>query len=108
MATITKPNTFTAGNTVLAAEHNNNFDTIYDDYNGNITNANIASGAAIVDTKLAQITTASKVSNTALVVSGQVTGDLLYYNGTNWTRLPVGTGNQTLKTNSSGTNIEWA
>ena len=49
MATITKPNTFSAGETIIAAEHNANFDTIYNDYNGNITNANVASGAAIAD-----------------------------------------------------------
>ena len=66
MAAIVKPNTFTAGATIIASEHNSNFDTIYNDYNSNITNANIASGAAIVDTKLAQITTASKVSGAAI------------------------------------------
>lgn len=107
MAIISKPFTFTNGNIVQASEHNSNFDTIYNDYNGNITNANIASNAAIVDTKLAAITTAGKVSNTALSISGQATGDLLYYNGSAWTRLAVGTGNQTLKVNSSGTNIQW-
>lgn len=66
MATISKPNTFTAGTVIVASEHNSNFDTIYNDYNGNITNANIASGAAIADTKLAQISTASKVTGDAL------------------------------------------
>ena len=66
MATIVKPNTFSAGALILAAEHNSNFDTIYNDYNGNITNANISASAGIVDTKLAQITTASKVSGAAL------------------------------------------
>ena len=52
MAIITKPNTFTAGATIIAAEHNSNFDTVYNDYNGNITNANVASGAAIGNAKL--------------------------------------------------------
>lgn len=69
MATISKPNTFSAGGTIVASEHNDNYDTIYNDYNGNITNANISGSAAIVDTKLAQITTASKVSLSALVTS---------------------------------------
>lgn len=66
MALINKPFTFTAGATIVASEHNSNADTIYNDYNGNITNANVAAAAAIVDTKLAQITTASKVSGAAL------------------------------------------
>jgi len=66
MALITKPNTFTQGATIVAAEHNSNDDTIYNAFNGNISNANISGSAAIVDTKLAQITTASKVSTTAI------------------------------------------
>jgi len=66
MSLINKPNTFTVGATIIASEHNSNFDTIYNDYNGNITNDNIAAGAGIVDTKLAQITTAGKVDVSAL------------------------------------------
>jgi len=62
MSLISKSYTFTTGATIVAAEHNSNFDTLYNDYDGNVTNANIASGAAIADTKLGQITTAGKVS----------------------------------------------
>jgi len=66
MATITKPNTFVSGTTILAAAHNSNFDTIYNDYNGNITNANLSGSAGIIDANLAQITTANKVASTAI------------------------------------------
>src|SRR3990167_5721731 len=52
MASITKPNTFTAGTIIVASEHNANFDTIYNDYNGNITNANVSSSAGIANSKL--------------------------------------------------------
>lgn len=52
MAIIVKNNTFSAGATIVASEHNANFDTIYADYNGNITNANIAAGAAIGMSKI--------------------------------------------------------
>ena len=52
MATITKPNTFTASTTIRAAQVNANFDTIYNDYNGGITNANIKADAAIAGSKL--------------------------------------------------------
>ena len=51
-ATITKPNTFTTGATIVASQFNDNFDTIYNDYNGNITNANIAAAAAVANSKL--------------------------------------------------------
>lgn len=66
MSLITKPVTFSNGGTIYAADHNSNNDTIYSDYNGNITNSNISASASITDSKLAQITTASKVSGTAL------------------------------------------
>lgn len=52
MGLISKSFTFSAGATIIASEHNDNFDTIYNDYNGNITNANIASNASIANTKL--------------------------------------------------------
>jgi len=52
MALVTKTYTFASGETVKSAEVNLNFDTLYNDHNGNITNANIAAGAAIVGSKL--------------------------------------------------------
>lgn len=52
MALIVKPYTFTAGTTILSAEVNSSYDTIYSDYNGNITDANIAAGAAISTSKI--------------------------------------------------------
>lgn len=88
MALINIPFTFSAGAVIVASQHNSDFSTIYSDYNGNIDNTNIAtsaaiaysklnlansivnadinSSAAIVDTKLAQITTAGKVSGAAI------------------------------------------
>ena len=44
---------FSVGNTIIAAQHNLNNSVIYNDYNGNIQDANIASNAAIEYTKLA-------------------------------------------------------
>lgn len=52
MALIDKSFTFSNGAVISAAEHNTNFNTIYNDYNGNITDANIAAGALIGLTKL--------------------------------------------------------
>lgn len=52
MALVSKPYTFSAGATIIAAEHNSNFDILYSDYNGNIQNVNIASNAGIVYSKL--------------------------------------------------------
>jgi hypothetical protein len=66
MAQITKPNTFTAGTTVVSAQVNSNFDTIYSEFNGNIDNNNIKAGAAIDDSKLATISTSGKVATSAI------------------------------------------
>lgn len=40
-------------------------------------------------------------------VNGQTQGDILYFNGTNWVRLPKGSAGQTLKINSGATAPEW-
>lgn len=66
MAIIIKPSTFSAGTTILSAQVNANFDTIFSDYNGNIDSTNLDPAANIPDTMLAQITTGSKVSGAAL------------------------------------------
>jgi len=68
MGIITKLYTFTAGATIIASEHNSNFDIVYNEINGNLDNTNLKANAAIADSKLAQITTAGKVSGTALIL----------------------------------------
>lgn len=53
MATISRPaGNAVTGQTITATLYNNDLNTIYNDYNGNITNANIASAAAIADSKI--------------------------------------------------------
>jgi hypothetical protein len=66
MAIIALPNLLTDGTLAVGSQVYGNDNAIVTDYNGNITNANISASASIADTKLAQITTAGKVSGTAL------------------------------------------
>jgi microcystin-dependent protein len=66
MAIISSPITFSSGEVITASDHNTNYSNIYTEFNGNIDNANIKALAGIVDSKLAQITTASKVSGAAI------------------------------------------
>lgn len=68
MSIIIKTYTFSAGATIIAAEHNSNFDQLFNEINGNIDNNNIKLNASIVDSKLAQITSASKVSGAAITL----------------------------------------
>ena len=70
MGTITKNNTFSTGATILAAEHNENYDTIYNEFNGSIDDANIKATANIASSKLATITSAGKVSGASLTLLG--------------------------------------
>jgi len=70
MALIVKPNTFSSGAVITASEHNENDDTIYNDYNGNITNVNISGSAAIANTKLAA---PNSFFTIALTADGQFT-----------------------------------
>ena len=52
MALITKTTTFSAGTTARSGEVNTNFDTIYNEFNGSIDNANIKAAASIATSKL--------------------------------------------------------
>lgn len=84
MATIVKPYTFAAGALIIASEHNDNFDTIYTDYNGNITNANLSASAAIALSKLATLTASRAVVTTAggvLTVATTTATEIGYVNG---------------------------
>lgn len=53
MGTVTKPFTFADLDIIDALKFNNNFDTLYGEFNGNIDNANIKSLAGIEGTKIA-------------------------------------------------------
>ena len=52
MSLIAIPNIYTPGQKLAAASLNQNFSTIYNDYNGNITNANLSASAGIILSKL--------------------------------------------------------
>lgn len=107
MGTISKTYTFSAGAVITASEHNTNFDTLYDEINGSLDNDNIDASAGIVDTKLAAITTAGKVNASALAVTSQAQGDVLYRSDTAWTRLAAGTYGELLQTLGTGANPRW-
>lgn len=84
MSIIVIPFIFTVGATIIASQHNSCNSVIYNDYNGNITDANISASAAIANSKLAQIITASTVSGAALTTLNLVpsgAGALLAKNG---------------------------
>jgi hypothetical protein len=63
---IVRPNLYVPGTVIRSAEVNDDFDTLYNDYNGNIDNSNIANTAAIEVLKLEDMLTGEIiVGNTA-------------------------------------------
>lgn len=50
---------------------------------------------------------ANAVSGSKIAMGSDVKGDIMYYNGTNYTRLPAGTTGQVLKTNGTASGPEW-
>jgi hypothetical protein len=71
-----------------------------------ITASNIANGA-VGNNQLGTITGSGKINFSALTVAGQVQGDVIYHNGTNWARLGAGTAGQALITGGAGANPAW-
>ena len=49
----------------------------------------------------------SQLTGVGLNIANVVAGDIMYYNGTNWVRLPKGTAAQVLKINAGATAPEW-
>ncbi|MFA5840500.1 MAG: hypothetical protein WC890_07655, partial [Candidatus Margulisiibacteriota bacterium] len=47
------------------------------------------------------------VSISNLTITGEAQGDIVYRNGSGWTRLPAGSSGQVLKTNGAGANPSW-
>lgn len=91
MSIIAIPNTFTVGSTIFASQHNSNFSTIYSDYNGNVTDANLSASAAISYSKLSlnnSIKSTDLYTGTVITQTGQVSGTSLTLLG----NIPSGAG----------------
>lgn len=58
-----------AGDSIIAGQLKLNFNALVTEVNGNLTTSSLSPNAGIVDTQLAQITTASKVANSALSIN---------------------------------------
>lgn len=69
MSIINKPNEFVAATEANASEVNANFDTIYDDYNGNITAANLATDSVTAAKIASDAVTTAKIQDDAVTVA---------------------------------------
>lgn len=77
MGVISKPNTFSPNTTMSSSQVNSNFDTIYNEFNGNIAAANLATGAVttakIADSNVTTAKIADSNVTTAKIADGAVT-----------------------------------
>lgn len=77
MSTISKPNTFSANTSISSSQMNANFDTIYNDYNGGISSANLATDsvvtAKIADSNVTTAKIADSNVTTAKVATSAIT-----------------------------------
>ena len=68
-----------------------------------ITGTKIAAGS-ITGTAIANNT----IDGTKIALGSDAQGDIMYYDGTNWVRLPAGTSGRFLKTNGTNANPSWS
>ena len=126
--TITRHTTYATNSEVTATNLNGNLDNIVNECNGGLDNTNmdtvsgyrlfeIVGALPVVGTqgRVAYLTTNNTLNfdtgsawNQAITASGTPSqGDILYYNGTAWTRLAAGTSGQFLKTQGASANPTW-
>jgi hypothetical protein len=82
------------------------------EFNGNLyTSGFYGDGANLTNLSASNISTGMigrAVGGLGIDTSGAAQGDILYFNGTSWDRLPAGTSGYNLKTQGTGANPAWA
>ena len=69
MSTVTKPNTFSASTTISSSQVNANFDTIYNEFNGSISAANLATNAVTTAKITDSNVTTAKIADSAVTAA---------------------------------------
>ncbi len=106
---------------------NGNFRNIINEFNGGIDNTNLKTGFRLVEVlgalpipetpgRVVYLTTedvlylddGSAWFGTPTYTGTPAQGEMLYFNGTNWVRLGVGTVGNTLKSGGAAVNLSWA
>jgi len=77
-----------------------------------VTNDVLADGAVAANNIANGAVTSAAIANnsidgTKIALGSDAQGDIMYYDGTNWARLPAGTAGQSLQTNGTSANPSW-
>ena len=76
---------------------------------GTLATSNAVTSALITDGTIATADYAdNSITGAKIALGSDAQGDIMYYNGTDWTRLGAGTSGQYLKTQGTGANPVWA
>jgi hypothetical protein len=76
--------------------------------NANVPTATTLSGDVTVGATGVMTVTDNSVDGTDIALGSDAQGDVMFYNGTDWTRLAAGTSGNILQTNGAGANPSWA
>lgn len=74
----------------------------------NVTVSGLTTNAFVKTNGSSQLTTQTGINLSDLTTGSQAQGDLAYFNGTSWVRLPAGTSGHVLHTQGGGANPQWA
>lgn len=112
MSQISKPNTFSASTTIASSEVNDNFDTIYNDYNGSIDANNLASGAVttakIADSNVTTAKIADSNVTTAKIADSNVTTAKINNGAVTPSKLDLDPATATVATSETTTSTSYA
>lgn len=116
MSLITIPFVFSAGNTIIASQHNSNFNTIANVLNGGLDNTNLTGTAGITYANLllggnivnADINSSAAIATSKVNFGANHQGDVFVDNGSGIIRLTPGTNGQFLQTQGAAANVQWA
>lgn len=103
MGQVTLPKTWVARELLKALDLNADFAAILNQLNGNIDATNLAA-LAVTAAKLAN----GAVTGPKIAMGSDAQGDVLFYDGSKYTRLPAGVSGQFLKTQGGAADPLWA
>lgn len=109
MGIISVPSTFSSNTTISSSQVNSNFSTIYNEFNGSIAAANLATDAVTTAKIAADAVTSAKIADGAILPEALVAGAGTTWTWQSWTptwtNLTVGNGTVTAFYNEVGKNI---
>lgn len=107
MSIVSKPNTFSASTTISSSKVNANFDTLYNDYNGSISAANLATDSVTTAKIADDNVTAAKIADGAIDAAAKIADAIVTSEKLNATIAVRAYRTAAKNITSSGVKIDW-